>query len=69
MRIYFKKDKTEFIKFIFTKGYNPNALSLKIGQSRKYIDSALKHGTIGAKPAMNIAKVLEVDYDELFEIK
>ncbi len=69
MRIHFRKDKKEFTKFVLKKGYNPNTLSLKIGKNRAYLDSALKLGTLGAEPAMNIAKALEVDYEELFEIK
>jgi hypothetical protein len=69
MRIYFKKDREDFTKLILTKGYNLNTLSLKIGKHRAYLNGALKQGTLGAEPAKNIAKTLEADYEELFEIK
>jgi cyanate lyase len=69
MRIYFKKDIKEFTKYILMKGYNLNTLSLKIGKHRAYLNGALKQGSLGAEPAKNIAKTLEVDYEELFEIK
>jgi hypothetical protein len=68
MRIYFK-NKDEFTRLALTKGYNLNTLSMEIGKSRQYLNSSLKQGTLGADPAMNIAKVLEADYDDLFEIK
>lgn len=69
MRIYFKKDREEFTKFIIKKGYSLNTLSMEIGKHRSYLFGALKQGTLGANPAMNIAKTLEVDYEELFQIK
>lgn len=69
MRIYFKKDREDFTKLILKKGYNLNTLSLKIGKHRTYLNVALKQGTLGANSAKNIAKTLEADYEELFEIK
>lgn len=68
MRIYFK-NKDEFTRLVFTKGYNLNTLSIEIGKHRSYLNVALKQGTLGANPAMNMARILEVDYEELFEIK
>ena len=69
MRIYLKKDREEFTKFIIIKGYNLNTLSVEIGKHRSYLNGVLKQGSLGANPAMSIAKTLEVDYQELFEIK
>ncbi len=69
MRIYLKKDREEITKLILIKGYNLNTLSMEIGKHRSYLNGVLKQGTLGANPAMNIAKTLEVDYQDLFEIK
>lgn len=68
MRIYLK-NKEDFVRLVLTKGYNLNALSTEIGKCRQCLGRVLKNGSLGADPAMNIAKTLEVDYEELFEIK
>lgn len=65
--IGFKKDNLK--KQIKEKGFSMDFISVLLGRNQNYLAVRIGRGSIPYQLANELAEILEVDWDEIFEIK
>ncbi len=63
------KDKEQFRKIIESSGYNPVDLSIKLEKQKYFLYRVLCDGYIGKKAGEELADLIGIQFDYLFEIR
>nr|WP_312986128.1 hypothetical protein [Clostridioides sp.] len=63
------KDKEKFRSLIESKGLGITGLALELKKSHVFFHRILHNNFVGYKSAKEVARYLNIDFDELFEIR
>lgn len=63
------KDKEQFKNLIESKGFGITGLALELNKSHVFFHRILHNNFVGYKSAKEVARYLNIDFDELFEIR